>query len=84
MASGQDGQFLNWTAVAKFLLPIGNGMGIGPGQFIEASYLVLRQGRQHNCGRYQCRTGHRDTHSTLAIRKFLAASQMIVSDFVVG
>ena len=38
MASGQDGQFLKLTHDGKVVAAIGNGMGIGPGQFIEASY----------------------------------------------
>lgn len=46
MASGQDGQFLKLDRNGKVLAAIGNGMGIGPGQFIEASYWVWdKQGR---------------------------------------
>ena len=41
MASGQDGQFLKLDRNGKVLGAIGNGMGIGPGQFIEASYWVF-------------------------------------------
>jgi NHL repeat len=41
MASGQDGQFLKMDRNGKVLGAIGNGMGIGPGQFIEASYWVM-------------------------------------------
>jgi sugar lactone lactonase YvrE len=41
MASGQDGQFLKMNRDGKILGAIGNGMGIGPGQFIEASYWVM-------------------------------------------
>ena len=41
MASGQDGQFLKLDLNGKVLGAIGNGMGIGPGQFIEASYWVF-------------------------------------------
>ncbi len=41
MASGQDGQFLKLDRTGKVLGAIGNGMGIGPGQFIEASYWVM-------------------------------------------
>jgi len=41
MASGQDGQFLTLDRNGKVLGAIGNGMGIGPGQFIEASYWVM-------------------------------------------
>ena len=41
MASGQDGQFLKLTRDGKVVGAIGNGMGIGPGQFIEASYWVF-------------------------------------------
>jgi len=41
MASGQDGQFLKMNREGKILGAIGNGMGIGPGQFIEASYWVM-------------------------------------------
>ena len=43
MASGQDGQFLKLDRNGKVLGAIGNGMGIGPGQFIEASYWVFDQ-----------------------------------------
>ncbi|WCM25577.1 hypothetical protein NDN01_16185 [Sphingomonas sp. QA11] len=41
MASGQDGQFLKLTRDGKVVGAVGNGMGIGPGQFIEASYWVF-------------------------------------------
>jgi DNA-binding beta-propeller fold protein YncE len=41
MASGQDGQFLKMNRDGKILGAIGNGMGIGHGQFIEASYWVM-------------------------------------------
>ena len=41
MASGQDGQFLKLTRDGKVIGAVGNGMGIGPGQFIEASYWVF-------------------------------------------
>ena len=41
MASGQDGQFLKLDRHGKVLGAIGNGMGIGHGQFIEASYWVF-------------------------------------------
>jgi hypothetical protein len=41
MASGQDGQFLKLTRDGKVIGAIGNGMGIGHGQFIEASYWVF-------------------------------------------
>ena len=41
MGSGQDGQFLKLTRDGKVIGAIGNGMGIGPGQFIEASYWVF-------------------------------------------
>lgn len=41
MASGQDGQFLKMDRNGKILGAIGNGMGIGHGQFIEASYWVM-------------------------------------------
>jgi hypothetical protein len=41
MASGQDGQFLKLTRDGKVIGAVGNGMGIGPGQFIEASYFVF-------------------------------------------
>jgi len=41
MASGQDGQFLKLDRTGKVVGAIGNGMGIGPGQFIEASYWVF-------------------------------------------
>jgi hypothetical protein len=38
MASGQDGQFLKLDRDGRVLGAIGNGMGIGQGQFTEASY----------------------------------------------
>jgi hypothetical protein len=38
MASGQDGQFLKLNRDGQVLGAVGNGMGIGRGQFIEASY----------------------------------------------
>jgi hypothetical protein len=38
MASGNDGQFLKLNRDGKVLGAIGNGMGIGYGQFTEASY----------------------------------------------
>jgi hypothetical protein len=38
MASGQDGQFLKLDRSGRVVGAIGNGMGIGHGQFIEASY----------------------------------------------
>jgi hypothetical protein len=41
MASGQDGQFLALDREGRVLGAIGNGMGIGTGQFIEASYWVM-------------------------------------------
>ena len=41
MASGQDGQFLKLDRSGKIIGAIGNGMGIGTGQFIEASYWVF-------------------------------------------
>jgi DNA-binding beta-propeller fold protein YncE len=41
MASGQDGQFLKLDRNGKVLGAIGNGMGVGQGQFIEASYWVM-------------------------------------------
>jgi DNA-binding beta-propeller fold protein YncE len=41
MGSGQDGQFLKMDRGGTILGAIGNGMGIGPGQFIEASYWVM-------------------------------------------
>jgi hypothetical protein len=41
MATGQDGQFLKLDRNGKVLGAIGRGMGIGPGQFIEASYWVF-------------------------------------------
>ena len=41
MASGQDGQFLKLDRNGKILSAIGNGMGIGVGQFIEASYWAM-------------------------------------------
>ncbi|HEX4998211.1 MAG TPA: hypothetical protein VFY29_08300 [Terriglobia bacterium] len=41
MASGQDGQFLKLDRNGRVLAAIGRGMGIGAGQFIEASYWVF-------------------------------------------
>jgi len=41
MATGQDGQFLKLDRDGKVVGAIGNGMGIGTGQFIEASYWVM-------------------------------------------
>jgi hypothetical protein len=41
MATGQDGQFLKLDRSGKVLGAIGNGMGIGNGQFIEASYWAM-------------------------------------------
>ena len=41
MASGQDGQFLKLNRDGKVIGAVGNGMGIGTGQFIEASYWVF-------------------------------------------
>jgi hypothetical protein len=41
MASGQDGQFLKLDRNGKVLGAIGGGMGIGIGQFIEASYWAM-------------------------------------------
>jgi DNA-binding beta-propeller fold protein YncE len=41
MGSGQDGQFLKLTRDGKVVGAIGGGMGIGPGQFTEASYFVF-------------------------------------------
>jgi sugar lactone lactonase YvrE len=41
MGSGQDGQFLELDRSGNVIGAIGNGMGIGPGQFIEASYFVM-------------------------------------------
>ena len=41
MASGQDGQFLKLDRMGKVVGAVGNGMGIGRGQFIEASYWVF-------------------------------------------
>ncbi len=41
MASGQDGQFLKLDRSGRVLGAIGGGMGIGTGQFIEASYWAM-------------------------------------------
>jgi hypothetical protein len=41
MASGQDGQFIKLDRSGRVVGAIGNGMGIGKGQFIEASYWVF-------------------------------------------
>ena len=41
MASGQDGQFLKLDRSGRVLGAVGNGVGIGTGQFIEASDWVM-------------------------------------------
>jgi len=41
MASGQDGQFLKLDRDGKVVGAVGNGMGVGTGQFTEASYWVF-------------------------------------------
>jgi sugar lactone lactonase YvrE len=41
MASGQDGQFLKLDRDGHVLGAVGNGMGVGTGQFTEASYWVF-------------------------------------------
>jgi len=41
MATGQDGQFVKLDRNGRVLGAIGNGMGIGHGEFIEASYWVM-------------------------------------------
>ena len=41
MASGQDGQYLKLDRTGNVLGAIGNGPGIGPGQFIEAGYWAM-------------------------------------------
>jgi hypothetical protein len=41
MGSGQDGQFLKLDRNGSVVGAIGRGMGIGEGQFIEASYFVF-------------------------------------------
>jgi DNA-binding beta-propeller fold protein YncE len=41
MASGQDGQFLKLDHDGHVLGAVGNGMGVGTGQFTEASYWVF-------------------------------------------
>ncbi|MDB5736015.1 MAG: hypothetical protein JWN16_2652 [Alphaproteobacteria bacterium] len=41
MASGQDGQFLKLDREGHVVGAIGNGMGVGTGQFTEASYWVF-------------------------------------------
>ncbi|HEX5109182.1 MAG TPA: hypothetical protein VFV95_12070 [Vicinamibacterales bacterium] len=43
MATGQDGQFVKLDRTGKVLGAVGNGMGIGTGQFIEASYWAMDQ-----------------------------------------
>lgn len=43
MASGQDGQFLKLDRSGRVLGAVGNGMGIGAGQFIEASYWTFNK-----------------------------------------
>lgn len=41
MGSGDDGQFLKLDRNGKVLGAVGNGQGIGPGQFIETGYWVF-------------------------------------------
>jgi NHL repeat len=41
MATGQDGQFVKLDRNGKVLGAVGNGMGTGAGQFIEAGYWVM-------------------------------------------
>jgi DNA-binding beta-propeller fold protein YncE len=41
MATGQDGQVLKLDRSGKVIGAVGNGMGIGPGQFIEAAYFAF-------------------------------------------
>jgi hypothetical protein len=41
MASGQDGQFLKLDREGHVIGAVGNGMGVGTGQFTEASYWVF-------------------------------------------
>ena len=41
MATGLDGQFLKLDRNGKVLGAVGNGMGIGTGQFIEAGYWAM-------------------------------------------
>src|ERR1700749_4533707 len=41
MASGQDGQFLKLDRDGQVVGAVGNGMGVGTGQFTEASYWVF-------------------------------------------
>jgi DNA-binding beta-propeller fold protein YncE len=41
MGSGQDGQYLKLTQDGKVVGAVGGGMGIGKGQFTEASYFVF-------------------------------------------
>ncbi len=62
MASGQDGQFLKLDRQGRVLGAIGNGMGIGTGQFIEASYWVFDKHGSLYAGDTQRRT--RLTHQT--------------------
>ena len=44
MATGLDGQFLKLDRNGKVLGAVGNGMGIGTGQFIEAGYWAMGKG----------------------------------------
>ncbi len=41
MASGQDGQLLKLNRDGKVLGAIGNGSGLGHGQFIESNYMAM-------------------------------------------
>ena len=41
MATGQDGQVLKLSRDGRVVGAIGNGMGIGPGQFIESAYFAF-------------------------------------------
>ena len=43
IGTGQDGQYLKLNRDGKVLGAIGGGMGVEPGQFIEASYFVFNQ-----------------------------------------
>lgn len=43
MGSGQDGQFLKLDRDGRVIGAVGRGMGIGHGEFIEASYWVFDQ-----------------------------------------
>ena len=73
MASGQDGQFLKLNRDGKVLGAVGNGMGIGTGQFTEASYWVFDPKRQSDRRRHQRRPRHGDDEIEPDLERAFAA-----------